>query len=59
MLMENETRIEETALKCILANSMEIIVYLRHFSVHEIIGVKGYHKIRKTYEYEVLYRKEG
>lgn len=59
MLMENETRIEEAALKNILANSMEIIIYLRNFSVHEIINVKDYDKHRKAYEYEVLYGKGG
>jgi len=59
MLMENETRIEEAALKSILANSMEIIIYLRDFSVHEIISVKDYDKHKKAYEYEVLYGKGG
>lgn len=59
MLIENETRMEESALKTILANSMEIIIYLKNFSVYEITLVKAYDKTNKSFEYEMLYERRS
>lgn len=56
MLIENETRLEQSKLMQMISKSLHYIVYLKEFKVHEIVKIIEYDKHTDHYIYESHYQ---
>ncbi len=59
MLIENETDMSESALKKMIAHSVDKIIYLKNFKVEEILVVKPYRKTVEDFETTCVYKRAG
>ena len=59
MLIENETRIDQSKLMQMMVKSVEYIIYLNQFKIHEIIQLKHYSDSLNQVAYESLFKIAG
>lgn len=60
MLIENSiVGLSENTVKKVIANSLDIIVYLKNFEVQEIIKVNRYSNEKRVFEIDYLYKKKN
>lgn len=57
MLIENETQLPAKTLKEMIGQSVQIIVYVKDFSVSEIIKINRFNPQNETFEFDYLYQK--